>query len=105
MDAGFEPVIWVAPFSANEQSRLFRERSEWFVMHVQGKLLRSDRGRRLAARPLVSAGWGSSRNAAMAGNSPRGDAPRTGMRMLHTGRHLLGNASRWSPLRIEGHMC
>jgi alpha-galactosidase len=40
---GFEPAIWVAPFVASEQSRLFQEHPDWFVKDDQGKPLRSDR--------------------------------------------------------------
>ena len=40
---GFEPAIWVAPFVASEQSRLFREHRDWFVKDDQGQPLRSDR--------------------------------------------------------------
>lgn len=40
---GFEPAIWVAPFVASEQSRLFREHPDWMVKDDQGKPLRSDR--------------------------------------------------------------
>ncbi len=40
---GFEPAIWVAPFIASEQSRLFREHPDWFVKDDHGAPLRSDR--------------------------------------------------------------
>ncbi len=40
---GFEPAIWVAPFVASPQSRLFREHPDWFVRDADGKPLRSDR--------------------------------------------------------------
>ena len=40
---GFEPAIWVAPFIASEQSRLFREHPDWFVQDDKGAPLRSDR--------------------------------------------------------------
>lgn len=40
---GFEPAIWVAPFVASPQSRLFREHPDWFVQDADGKPLRSDR--------------------------------------------------------------
>ncbi len=40
---GFEPAIWVAPFIASEQSRLFREHRDWFVKDDAGAPLRSDR--------------------------------------------------------------
>lgn len=40
---GFEPAIWVAPFIASGQSRLFRDHPEWFVKDDQGQPLRSDR--------------------------------------------------------------
>lgn len=40
---GFEPAIWVAPFIASEQSRLFRDHPDWFVKDDQGKPLRSDK--------------------------------------------------------------
>lgn len=39
---GLEPAIWVAPFVASPQSRLFREHPEWFVKDKDGKPLRSD---------------------------------------------------------------
>ncbi len=40
---GFEPAIWVAPFVASPQSRLFRQHPDWFVQDHEGKPLRSDR--------------------------------------------------------------
>ena len=40
---GFEPALWVAPFIASEQSRLFREHPDWFVKGDDGAPLRSDR--------------------------------------------------------------
>jgi len=40
---GFEPALWVAPFIASEQSRLFREHPDWFVKDDDGAPLRSDR--------------------------------------------------------------
>ncbi|HSL22425.1 MAG TPA: glycoside hydrolase family 36 protein [Vicinamibacterales bacterium] len=42
-DRGFEPAIWVAPFIAEEGSRLFREHPDWFVKDEEGKPLRADR--------------------------------------------------------------
>lgn len=42
-ERGFEPALWVAPFVASEQSRLFREHPDWFVRDAHGKPLRSDR--------------------------------------------------------------
>jgi len=42
-DRGFEPAIWVAPFIASEQSRLFQEHPDWFVKDSKGAPLRSDR--------------------------------------------------------------
>jgi alpha-galactosidase len=40
---GFEPALWVAPFVASPESRLFREHPDWFVRDAEGKPLRSDR--------------------------------------------------------------
>jgi alpha-galactosidase len=40
---GFEPAIWVAPFIAEQGSKLFREHPEWFVQDADGAPLRSDR--------------------------------------------------------------
>ena len=40
---GFEPAIWVAPFIAEESSRLFKEHPDWFVTDADGKPLRADR--------------------------------------------------------------
>jgi len=42
-EKGFEPALWVAPFVAEENSRVFREHPDWFIKDVQGKPLRSDR--------------------------------------------------------------
>jgi alpha-galactosidase len=39
---GLEVGIWVAPFVAEENSRIFREHSDWFVRDENGKPLRSD---------------------------------------------------------------
>ncbi len=39
----FEPALWVAPFIASEQSRLFQEHRDWFVKDATGAPLRSDR--------------------------------------------------------------
>lgn len=39
---GFEPAIWVAPFVAEERSRVFQEHPNWFVKDSEGKPLRSD---------------------------------------------------------------
>ncbi|MGH9386506.1 MAG: alpha-galactosidase [Vicinamibacterales bacterium] len=40
---GFEPAIWVAPFIADEGSRLFKEHPDWFVKDDEGRPLRADR--------------------------------------------------------------
>jgi alpha-galactosidase len=42
-DKGFEPAIWVAPFVAEADSRVFKEHPDWFVKDDDGKPLRSDR--------------------------------------------------------------
>ena len=42
-DKGFEPAIWVAPFVAEANSRVFKDHPDWFVMDEDGKPLRSDR--------------------------------------------------------------
>lgn len=47
--AGFEPAIWVAPFIASPESRLFREHPEWFV--------RDSAGRPLPADTVTFGGW------------------------------------------------
>jgi alpha-galactosidase len=39
---GFEPAIWVAPFVASPESKLFREHPDWFVQDEAGQPLRSD---------------------------------------------------------------
>lgn len=41
--AGLEPAIWVAPFVASPQSRLFGEHPDWFVVDDEGQPLRSDK--------------------------------------------------------------
>jgi alpha-galactosidase len=40
---GFEPAIWVAPFIAEEKSKVFLQHPDWFVKDVDGTPLRSDR--------------------------------------------------------------
>lgn len=40
---GFEPALWVAPFVASPESKLFKEHPEWFVTGDDGKPLRSDK--------------------------------------------------------------
>ena len=42
-DAKLEPAIWVAPFIAEENSRVFQEHPDWFIMDADGKPLRSDK--------------------------------------------------------------
>ena len=41
-DAKLEPAIWVAPFIAEEKSKVFQEHPDWFIMDGSGKPLRSD---------------------------------------------------------------
>ncbi|MBW7863210.1 MAG: alpha-galactosidase [Candidatus Hydrogenedentes bacterium] len=41
-EKGLEPAIWVAPFIAEEKSRVFQEHPDWFIMDGEGKPLRSD---------------------------------------------------------------
>lgn len=40
---GLQPAIWVAPFIASPQSKLFREHPDWMVKDVNGQPLRSDK--------------------------------------------------------------
>ena len=40
---GFEPAIWVAPFIAQKESRLFTEHPDWFVKDEEGKPVPSSR--------------------------------------------------------------
>jgi alpha-galactosidase len=42
-ERGLQPAIWVAPFIAEENSRLFQEHPDWFVQGTDGRPLRSDR--------------------------------------------------------------
>lgn len=42
-ERGFEPAIWVAPFVAEEKSKVFQQHPDWFVKDSDGKPLRSDR--------------------------------------------------------------
>ncbi len=41
-DAKLEPAIWVAPFIAEENSKVFREHPDWFIKDEAGQPLRSD---------------------------------------------------------------
>jgi alpha-galactosidase len=38
----FEPAIWLAPFVASPESKLFHDHPDWFVQDSSGKPLRSD---------------------------------------------------------------
>jgi alpha-galactosidase len=40
---GFEPAIWVAPFIAEKDSRLFKQHPGWFIKDADGKPLSADR--------------------------------------------------------------
>jgi alpha-galactosidase len=40
---GFEPAIWVAPFIAEADSRVFREHPDWFMKGEDGKPLSADK--------------------------------------------------------------
>src|SRR5262249_15422879 len=42
-ERGFEPAIWVAPFVAEQGSRVFQQHADWFVQGDDGKPLSSDR--------------------------------------------------------------
>jgi alpha-galactosidase len=42
-ERGFEPAIWVAPFIAEQASKLFQQHPAWFVKDDEGKPLRADR--------------------------------------------------------------
>jgi alpha-galactosidase len=42
-DKGSQPAIWVAPFVAEADSRVFKDHPDWFVKDDDGKPLRSDR--------------------------------------------------------------
>ena len=51
LSAGFEPGLWVAPFVADEDSRLFTDNPDWFVTDERSRPMRSDR--------LGFGGWGT----------------------------------------------
>jgi alpha-galactosidase len=40
---GLEPAIWVAPFVAEEASKVFQQHPDWFIRDAAGAPLRSDR--------------------------------------------------------------
>ena len=40
---GFEPAIWIAPFIAEKDSRIFQQHPDWFVKDTDGSPLRSDK--------------------------------------------------------------
>ncbi len=40
---GFEPALWLAPFVASPESKLFHDHPDWFVQDADGHPLRSDR--------------------------------------------------------------
>ncbi len=65
-DRGFEPAIWVAPFIAEAESRLFKEHPDWFVKDAQGKPLRAD--------TVTFGGWRRGRWYAVDGTNPEARA-------------------------------
>lgn len=48
-EAGFEPAIWVAPFIASPESKLFKTHPDWFV--------RGEDGKPLSAGAVTFGGW------------------------------------------------
>ncbi|MBQ9744558.1 MAG: alpha-galactosidase [Clostridia bacterium] len=48
-EKGFEPAIWVAPFVAEKDSRLFKNHPDWFV--------KDDEGRPLSSGDVTFGGW------------------------------------------------
>ena len=46
---GFEPAIWVSPFVAEKESKIFKEHPDWFV--------RNDKGEPLASDTVTFGGW------------------------------------------------
>jgi alpha-galactosidase len=40
---GYEPAIWVAPFIAEKDSKLFKQHPDWFIKDADGKPLPADR--------------------------------------------------------------
>lgn len=46
---GFEPAIWVAPFAAEKNSKLFQEHPDWFV--------KNDAGEPLVSSDVTFGGW------------------------------------------------
>jgi alpha-galactosidase len=42
-ERGFEPAIWLAPFVASPESKLFRAHPDWFVKDAEGQPLRADK--------------------------------------------------------------
>ena len=42
-ERGFEPAIWLAPFVASPESKLFRNHPDWFIKDETGVPLRSDK--------------------------------------------------------------
>ena len=42
-ERGFEPAIWLAPFVASPESKLFHDHPDWFVKDAKGQPLRSDK--------------------------------------------------------------
>lgn len=48
-ELGFEPALWVAPFIAEEKSRVFEQHPEWFM--------KGEDGRPLASNKVTFGGW------------------------------------------------
>jgi alpha-galactosidase len=42
-ERGFEPALWVAPFIAEKDSKLFQQHPDWFIKDDEGKPLSADR--------------------------------------------------------------
>ena len=91
---GFLPALWVGPFIAERNSRVFREHPDWFAKRRRTAVgFRQHRLRRMASRSLVRDGRHEPRRAETSSGRLPHDAQAVGHHLLQTGRQLLGAPS------------
>jgi alpha-galactosidase len=80
---GFEPAIWVAPFVAEEGSKLFQQHRDWFIIDPG-----DDRGTPLRSDRVTFGGWRRGPWYALDGTHPEAQEHLT--RVFRTLRHEWG---------------
>ena len=97
--AGFEPAIWVAPFIAEEGSKLFGEHPVCNGWGRKAACFRQGVLRRLEMRSLVYAGRNSSWGKGISDSCFQSDEGRMGNPLFQAGCEYVGSAPLWSSPR------